>query len=584
MKTNLIRLGILKKVIIGYIFIVFVPICVFGTVVYHLFNNEILKDYVVGKQQLVQNAYTNLKVNMTQIEGLYNVIEYNQNIIQYLSGFYESDAEQIYNYVNYIHPLLNYIRTSNPSIENIKIYKSYTELISFKPDFVNINEMQENADILPKLDFSGMWVYDDRSNDDVPRLKYYQKIYDNEYVNVLGIIEISINNHMIKQFLDSVKTINLNYQFLLNSENKITYRSMDVKNNISQNDVSAILGEIGRNKTNYFYMFNKNLVINIVNIEELGLKAVVLSDANEEFKQVKKDMNLTFAILVFLLMVFSAIYYFTASAITKRILKLAKHMRKVDERNLSPYYGEQGNDEVGFLVSSYNSMINRIDELVNTVHRTEILRKEAAYTALQAQIKPHFLYNTLESLRMMAQLNNDIEVANMCFSFGRLIRYCLSNDNDKTLLQNELDNIENYLKISKIRMGERLTYTFDIQVDIHTFACPKFILQPLVENSIMHGLFNIRKESILKVNVFEDKDYLYIQISDNGKGIKAERLAQLQDVLNNAMDPQSLQTNNSGFGIYNVNERIKAFYGVDSRLVLESREGEGTLCTVKLRK
>lgn len=576
-------MGMMKKVIIGYIFIVILPVCILGTFVYKMFYNEMLKDYMVGKQQLVENAYVNLKVNMTQIEGLYYVIEYNQNIIEYLSGFYDSDSELVYNYVTYIKPLLEYIRTSNPSIEDIKIYKSYMNVVSFKPEFININEMQENAEILSKIGFSGLWAYENENVDEVPRLKYYQKIYDARFVNVLGVMEISIKSSMVAQFLDSLKASNSHYKCLLNGEKQIVYRNSEVKNNFSQDQLNSLYEEIGSSEANYFYLSGSSMVVNTLNIHELGMKAVVFSSAKDKFTQPRKEMGYMFTIIAFLLLVLSAIYYFTASSITKRILKLAKHMRKVGEKNLSQYHGEMGQDEIGFLVSSYNSMINRIDELVNTVHRTEILRKEAAYAALQAQIKPHFLYNTLESLRMMAQSNNDTEVADMCFSFGRLIRYCLSKENDSTLLKNEITNIDNYLKICKIRMGDRLRYEFDIQADIDSFLCPKFILQPVVENSIMHGLSKCRKEGLLKVRIMEEDGFLFIQISDNGQGIEKERFMQIQDLLNNKVDPKSLQTNEGGFGTYNVNERIKSFFGVESGLFIESLEGIGTTCTLKLR-
>lgn len=578
------NIGILKKVIIGYLCVVFIPICVFGTVIYHRVNNELLKDYVVGKQQMIQNAYTNLKVNMTQIEGLYNVMEYNPNIIQYVSGSYESDSEQIYNFVNYIRPLLTYMRNSNPSIERIKIFKSYKDVLSFRPEFVNINEMQENVDVLPKLEFTGKWVYDKQAVDEVPSLRFYQKLYDYEYVNVLGILEITVKDAVIRQFLNSIQSANSNYEFLITMNNQMIYRSPEVKKTMNTADIDLILKEISSSQNHYFYMFNKSRIIHTLHIEELGLKAVVISNANEEFRQIQKDLYFTIVIIIFLLFVLSAIYYFIASSMTKRILKLAKHIRKVDEKNLSPYYDKAGYDEIGFLVSSYNSMILHINDLVNTVHRTEILRQEAAYAALQAQIKPHFLYNTLESLRMMAQLNRDYEVADMCYAFGRLIRYGLSKDNEHTVLQNEIVNIDNYLKICKIRLGDRLDYEFESSGDMDQVVCPKFILQPLVENGIMHGMSNIRKACKLRVVTVDAGDFINVHIIDNGQGIPAERLEQIQALLSGRSDPRSLETNEGGLGISNVHQRVKAFFGPESGLWLESREGEGTTSTLKWKK
>ncbi|MNQ94839.1 Sensor histidine kinase YehU [compost metagenome] len=282
------------------------------------------------------------------------------------------------------------------------------------------------------------------------------------------------------------------------------------------------------------------------------------------------------------LAVLTGIYYATASSLVSRIIGLAKHMRHVDENKLTYYEVGTSNDEIDFLTRSYNSLVQRIDDLLNTVHKTELMKKEADYLVLQAQIKPHFLYNTLESIRMLAEINNDQEVVDAIYTFGRLLRYTLNSGDNETLLTHEIDNVQHYFDMHKLRLLDRLRFSIEIQTNIDDIRCPRFILQPIVENCIHHGIGRIRKVGEIDIVVRRENAELLIMITDNGPGISEERLELIRGVLGNELDRQALQTENSGHGLYNVSERIRSFYGGQTCMLIESREGEGTTFTLKL--
>jgi len=229
-------------------------------------------------------------------------------------------------------------------------------------------------------------------------------------------------------------------------------------------------------------------------------------------------------------------------------------------------------------------MIVRIKELILNVHRTELLRKEAAYAALQAQIKPHFLYGTLESIRMLAESNNDGDVSNAVYNFGRLIRYSLLSDKKEVFLADELEYVKNYLEIHKLRMGDRLDYRFEVNIDPKALKCPPFILQPLVENSIMHGIYGSRNKGLIELSVNEKDNCVTISVYDNGVGVSKSKLKTIRDMLENRLEIKEFQTDISGFGLYNISERIKAYYGNGSMLTFSSTQGEGTELTLFLHK
>lgn len=332
----------------------------------------------------------------------------------------------------------------------------------------------------------------------------------------------------------------------------------------------------------YAYLRKQRTLVNTLSIPELSTTFYFFSQMDEVFVDIRIKVLFLALSLLGLLAVLTGIYYATASSLVSRILGLAKHMRHVDENKLTYYEVGTSNDEIDFLTRSYNSLVHRIDELLNTVHKAELMKKEADYLVLQAQIKPHFLYNTLESIRMLAEINNDQEVVNAIYTFGRLLRYTLNSGDNETMLKHEIDNVQHYFDMHKLRMLDRLRFSIQVLTNIDDIRCPRFILQPIVENCIQHGIGRIRKCGEIDIVVRREYSELLISVSDNGPGISEERLDLIRGVLGNELDRQALQNENSGYGLYNVSERIRTFYGGQTCMLIESREGEGTTFTLKL--
>ncbi|WP_372631115.1 sensor histidine kinase [Cohnella sp.] len=255
-----------------------------------------------------------------------------------------------------------------------------------------------------------------------------------------------------------------------------------------------------------------------------------------------------------------------------------KEPQAADDQN-----GKFEKDEIGFLTSTYNAMVRRMDELINNVHRAELLNKEAAYQVLQAQIKPHFLYNTLETIRMVAEANDDKEVADISFWFGKLMRYSLSSEQDETDLAKVIEMVTFYLNIHKMRLQSRLTYEIDVAVDARRLACPRFLLQPLIENGVVHGASAVLRPVHIRLQATETEREVAIEITDNGNGIPPEKLLELQERLSRQDEPRKAEEP-VGIGLTNVNERIKAFFGGESRLEVFSEPGKGTCLRIAIAK
>lgn len=578
------NLSIVKKMAIGYIVIIFMPIISFGLILYNQNYNSFLEEYAQGKQKIINQVLNNINVSTVQIESVYQLFQNNSNTIAYLSGNYRTDFEQVSNFLTYIRPIFTSILSSNRMIEGMTIYMEQQNGMIFRPEMAKMDEFKLDESI-KKLPLGvGKWVTLQGASIPGMNLHYVHKIGNRNFEQDIGLLDIKVSSNFIKPLFDSLNLDNRSNLYVLDQDRQVI--SAIEKIPLTQDAERALLAAAFQTNAKYIYqqINGNNMLIEAFYSDNLKLNFVMMEQVDDVFGGIQKNKYVLALTVAVLLLLLSGIYYLIVSSMTKRILKLSKHMRRVDENHFPLYQGEINNDEIGYLTSSYNAMIRRMDELVNTVHRSEMLRKESAYQMMQAQIKPHFLYNTLESIRMIAEANDDPEAAEMSYTLGKLFRYSLSGTKCETTLKEEVENVNDYIKIQQIRLGSRLQVSFQIEGVIDNFICPHYILQPIVENSIVHGIASVRKQVTLSIRIWEDHEFMYIAVTDTGAGISEDRLAIIQGVLNGRMDTQLLQMKGGGLGICNVNERVKMFYGEFSGVQLESRLNEGTTCLLKLGK
>lgn len=486
-------MSIVRKIILGYVVIIFIPVIVFGIYYYNQIYGNLTHQLVDGRQKILEQAYSNLRADMVRIESVHRLLQYNPYVTDYLDGMYESESESVYAYLRYISPLFTQSMFVNSEIESIMIYKRKDEVFPIAKQFLDKDDI--DPALRPAVDHlkpgSGIWIRQADGQSE-PSFIYYQDIYNNYITEKIGLLEIRISHEMIRKFYEAAGAGN-NWSALLFSEEGDLLFSTGRHSTADNRALMELIAD--RDADGYF--ITRKSIVNQLYIEDLGVRVVVTGQVEDVFQTVRRKEMFLIAAIVVLLIVLSVIYYFLASTIAKRILRLARHMRTIRDDNLKVMINRQDNqDEIGFLTSTYNAMIKRMDELINNVHRAEILNKEAAYKVLQAQIKPHFLYNTLETIRMLAEANNDKEVADISYWFGRLMRYSLSSQKDDTVLRCEIETVMFYLNIHKMRVRDRLDYQFEIAAQADTIQCPRFMLQPLVENSVIHGLSVLRPVQI----------------------------------------------------------------------------------------
>ncbi|GIO37420.1 two-component sensor histidine kinase [Paenibacillus antibioticophila] len=252
------------------------------------------------------------------------------------------------------------------------------------------------------------------------------------------------------------------------------------------------------------------------------------------------------------------------------ILKLMKQMTKVESGNLNTHVEVRSNDELGRLSHSFNRMVDRLKEYIDEAYVAQIKQKQSELNALKSQIRPHFLYNTLEVIRMSAVDKDDHEVADMILSLSNQLKYVIDYGEEKVSIESELDNIKDYFYIISVRYDQRFDLNCHIASDVDVkWRILKLSLQPIVENAIHHGLRQKGRGTIGITAERRDKD-IVITVYDDGVGMSANTLARLNEMLN---DPQATGKN---IGLKNVHERIRSVFGDRYGIAINSREHIGT--------
>lgn len=263
------------------------------------------------------------------------------------------------------------------------------------------------------------------------------------------------------------------------------------------------------------------------------------------------------------------------------IKKLHDITRTIARHDLEVLVTSTNADEITELGMSFNSMVGRIRELLDAKIKEQENLKKAELRALQAQINPHFLYNTLDTIIWMAEANRTAQVVDLVRVLSRFFRITLSKGKDWITVREEFDHVESYLAIQKIRYRDILDYRVELPPDTFDGSILKLTLQPLVENALYHGIKNKRSGGVIVVRGRRtDADRLLIEIDDNGIGIPPEPLAELQAMLECGSDGDTAPE--SGYGLHNVNQRIKLYYGQEYGLSIESEYQHGTRVTVAL--
>ena len=389
-----------------------------------------------------------------------------------------------------------------------------------------------------------------------------------------GVFFIDLNYSAISELCDQSTVGTKGYAFILDAKGNIVYhpQQQQLYNELQTENISLIMDTdedtvlTGTGNDGKLYSISRSektgwTVVDCTNVKELLSKS----------RQAQSVYVLTAIILVIVALLFSR---FMARSITLPIQKLRDSMKKVQEGDFSVSdVVVDSKNEIGSLTKSFDVMTHRIHELMEqNVHEQEEKRK-SELKALQSQINPHFLYNTLDSIIWMAEGKKNEEVVLMTASLARLLRQSISNEDEVVPIANEVEYARGYLTIQKMRYKDKLEFQIDVDSSILYIPLIKLVLQPIIENAIYHGLKYKESKGLLIVKGFMKDGNAVLQVIDDGVGMDEETLAHIYD-------KHKVNYHSNGVGVYNVQQRLVLYYGKDYGIIYHSEKGKGTTASV----
>ena len=318
-------------------------------------------------------------------------------------------------------------------------------------------------------------------------------------------------------------------------------------------------------------------------LELLNAWAVVYEDQADLLQPVYQMGASVLAVMLLGMCVIWVLVQYVCQSMLKRLALLEKKMLAVQSGNLDIRIPERenGGDELDTLSKSFNGMLDRMQQLVNENIQRGLAVKQAELDALQSQINSHFLYNALESIRMLSEVHGDTEVAETVFSLGSLMRYHMKWKTKTVTLSEELDCIDRYIFFMSASNGTEIRLESTLPREVLYTEIPKLSIQPLVENAIVHGMPADRRRIVITLKCRQEDGILILSVTDNGIGIAPERLHEIQCALNGS-GTGNIRSGKNGIGVVNVHQRIQLMYGEACGLRFISCEGLGTSVEVRI--
>ncbi|WP_239616914.1 sensor histidine kinase [Cohnella mopanensis] len=319
-------------------------------------------------------------------------------------------------------------------------------------------------------------------------------------------------------------------------------------------------------------------IVNFYKISQTGWSIVQIVPYDTVFKEIFDIRKANFMMSGIIIVLFVLMTVAIANGISKPLIVMVKKMTGMENNQFNSPILINGPKEISVLQRTYNQMLGQVKDLLQRVKDEYKQKEDMRFRALQAQINPHFILNTLNNIKWTAYMRGEREVGQMLSSLAGLMEGSIVRGSTMNTLKDEMDYIHNYIALMKLKYNEKLDIVFDVPEELLHAETIKFMLQPIVENCIEHGIDQLPGKGIIEVKGRLIQSTLIITVRDNGVGVDEERLAEIKNWLNKTTDGAEAKR----IGVQNVHERLKLQYGEDFGLAIDGKPGEGTTVTYRL--
>lgn len=561
------------KIVVYYLLISLLSIC-FSTFIYHEIDKRIMTQKVSEMaQETLQTINSSLNELIYTVDNESKIVLSNQGLQSVLKS-----GDNGFNYNNQVttNRYLTEFIQSNMNISSIYVLDNYdNEYFVDKKAYksFNLKEVKDCSWYNELLQAEGGYIIKFNGGE-----LFYEP--DQKYVSLMRVI-----NDLDSQKPIGIMIVNIPEQAVTNSfKNAITKGDTSILIKDKNNNDFIETGDLTGHDIGHETYGSDNYFIKKIKGHDYIFSSLKIKDYNwtivskMPFKELSKELN-TFYFTTFVVTIINAILMFIGAIsisklITNPIKKLLKSMKGVENGEFKKVDIETGNDEIGKLRDGYNIMVLEIEKLINRIIDEQRIKRNAELNVLQAQVKPHFLYNTLDAMGYLALSGKCDEVYEALEALGGYYRTSLSKGREVVTVAEEIDIVKNYFLLQKLRYGDIFTDTYEVDKRVLHLKILKLVLQPIAENALYHGIKpkgekgNIRLRAVLVGNLMK------LSIEDDGVGMTEEELDRVIG--------DKIQDNNLSFGLRGTIERLRIFYGISDVYEIESHKRYGTKVTITI--
>lgn len=549
---------------------------VLGIVLYLRFSNSAREETINSTQKLMEQTGENMEAYLMSMRQISDTVYY--NVIK--ENDFESNKQEIQSGMNLLY------EANKENLRSIALYNDYGSLITAEPvaaqkedpDVTSQDWYRKATEEMENMHFSTPHIQN-LFNDTAQ--SYYWVISLSRVVELTkqgvpqyGVLLVDMDFSSISRMMKQINEVNNGqYYYLCDSNGEIVYHPRQIQ--ISD----GIYEENSRRASTYkdgvydevFQGENRKVVVNTISYTGWKLVGVIpYSTFNHGMVNIRYFVAMLILLMTMMLVVINRV---VSLRISSPILKLNHSVREY-EAGEKPEIYIGGSQEIRHLGYSIQKSYEQIDELMKKIVLEQNERRKSELDALQSQIHPHFLYNTLESITWMIEGEKNDEAVFMISQLARLFRISLSKGRTVISIKDELQHAQSYMNIQKIRYKNSFSVTFDIDEEVYSYCTVKLILQPLLENAINYGVGGMEDSGEIVVTGRKQEDKIILAVCDNGLGMSEEEVALV------LTDSNRIHKHGSGVGLVNVNSRIQILFGKEYGLLVESEPDEGTRVSI----
>jgi len=598
-KTKLKRLSqmsLRNKILLIFLLLIAIPLSLQGMITYSDYSSSLERRTADYSVQIAGQINRNLDRTLMDMQRLSLNPLYDLRLLAILEKYSKPEYANARPSVEEMEKMLLYISGATynrPEIKGIQIIANNGIIFSnVDSTLIKFNMDVSGEDWYKRIrEADGAWVTIPQH---VPNY-YLERDARQPYFSVarllrepngnraLGLIKIDLKLDVFQNILSNVKSEEKGSLFVLNDRNELFFEE---SSEALQPNVREALRDTSlpnQTEAKHRNIAGMEFLTIVDHSDYSGLKVISFIPVQSLLKETKALRNFTIGIALVCLGVAAVLATYFSYRLSRPLLRLRKKMQLVEQGHFNQSVPVESQDEIGQLSRGFNRMAEEINHLVNEVYAIGLREKEAELAALQSRINPHFIYNTLESINMLAVGRQNYDVSDMVSALGRLLRYTVDKVDRLVPLKEELESVLSYVQIQKLRYGERLNVVFDVDDTLRHYLVPKLILQPLVENAIFHGIFDREEGGTIWIAIARFEEDLLLTVRDDGKGMSEQELERLRASLDVAVQV-SLKTSGEdrGLALRNIHQRLKLMFGPGYELHVDGSVGQGTAFTVTI--